>query len=214
LGLELFFCGRQYEQKAMVSASIAIPIIKEGEFVMKHFYLPLSLLALLIVFLIGTGLISGEEKKMPFGGEKDVAFAENIWMAMKGYEQWPMRSGFYQGTSPHGKVLRLYYNMVNVDDQPYHVIVKDNFGGQEATVKNAAKAPNEYLAAVTIMVQRRPGYDPDNNNWFWAKYLADGSLDKNAKGMKLAGRVAKGMNAGCIACHAKAGDNDYVFTND
>ena len=54
-------------------------------------------------------------------------------------------------------------------------------------------------------------YDPDNQNWFWAKYLPNGSLDKNPKGMQLAGRVAKGADAGCIACHAGADGGDYMF---
>jgi hypothetical protein len=62
-----------------------------------------------------------------------------------------------------------------------------------------ANHPNQYLGAITVMYQRKEGYDPENNNWFWAKYKPDGSLDKNPKGMALAGRVAKGMPQGCIA---------------
>ncbi len=46
------------------------------------------------------------------------------------------------------------------------------------------------------------------------KYLPDGALDKNPKGMSLAGRVGKGADAGCIACHLGAGGEDYVFTTD
>ena len=30
----------------------------------------------------------------------------------------------------------------------------------------------------------------------------------------MAGRVAKGMDMGCIACHKGAKDDDYVFVND
>ncbi len=30
----------------------------------------------------------------------------------------------------------------------------------------------------------------------------------NPKGMKLAGRVAKGMDQGCIACHRSVGGDD------
>ena len=61
---------------------------------------------------------------------------------------------------------------------------------------------------------KRPGYDPDNKDWFWAKYLPDGSLDKNPAGMQLAGMVAKGKPAGCIACHTAAPGGDMVFTSD
>lgn len=156
----------------------------------------------------------GESKDMPFGGDKDVEFARSIWTAMEDYQEWPMRSGFYPGESPHGKVLRMYYNLVNVNGNPYHVIVKDNYGGSDATVTKVSDSPDEHLAAVTIMVQKEKGYDPDNDNWFWAKYLKNGELDKNAKGLLLAGRVAKGMNAGCIACHKNAKNGDYLFSND
>jgi len=168
----------------------------------------------IMLFSLSLLLVSAEKDDKPFGGEKDVEFAMDVWKAMKGYQDWVMVSDFYPGQSPHGKVLKLYYNVVNVDGKPYHTIVKDNFGGEDATVENVSMSPEEYLAAVTIMVQMDDGYDPENKNWFYAKYLPDGSLDKNAKGMKLAGRVAKGMNAGCIACHKSAKQNDFLFTND
>ena len=64
------------------------------------------------------------------------------------------------------------------------------------------------------MFQRAEGYDPENQNWYWAKYLADGSLDRNEQGMQLAGRVAKGADQGCIACHSGAPGDDYLYTFD
>ena len=104
--------------------------------------------------------------------------------------------------------------MVQVDGMPYHVVIKDNFGGEGATLEAVARSPKEYLAAVTIMVQRKLGYDPENNDWFWVKFNADGSIAKNDGGMMLAGRVAKGMPKGCIACHSSAEGEDYLFFND
>ena len=71
--------------------------------------------------------------------------------------------------------------------------------------------PAKHLGAITVMFRREAGYDDDNADWFWAKFLPDGSLDKNAMGGSLAGRVAKGMDTGCIACHS--GEDDYVFPN-
>jgi hypothetical protein len=133
---------------------------------------------------------------------------------MKNYENWPMKSGYYPGQSPHGQFLRLFYNLVNVDGKPYHVIVKDNYGGEGATMETVSASPQEYLAAVTIMLQRETGYDPDNDNWFWVKYGPDGGILKNPNGMALAGRVAKGSDSGCISCHANAEDGDYLFSND
>ena len=64
------------------------------------------------------------------------------------------------------------------------------------------------------MLQREAGYDDDNDNWFWVKYAPDRSVMSNPKGMKLSGRVAKGMPAGCISCHLSADDGDYLFFND
>ena len=58
-----------------------------------------------------------------------------------------------------------------------------------------------------------PFYDAENADWFWVKYKADGSLDVNPKGALLAGRVVKGGDKGCIACHKGAGP-DMLFTRD
>ena len=64
------------------------------------------------------------------------------------------------------------------------------------------------------MLQREPGYDADNQNWFWVKYAPDGNIEKNPAGKRLAGRVAKGAPKGCISCHLQAGGNDYLYSND
>jgi hypothetical protein len=42
--------------------------------------------------------------------------------------------------------------------------------------------------------------------------VPDGSLDQNPQGMQLAGRVAKGVNRGLIACHTGAPGRDDLFT--
>ncbi len=72
--------------------------------------------------------------------------------------------------------------------------------------------PAKHLGAISVMFRREAGYDDDNQDWFWVKYLPDGSLYNNAMGGSLAGRIAKGMDAGCIACHSA--EDDYVFTSD
>ena len=153
-------------------------------------------------------------QEKPFGTDADVEFAKKTWEAMEDYESWPMASGFYEGRSPHGAFLRVYYNMVTIDGTPYHIIVKDNYRGEGATMEDVKNAPDEHLASVTIMLEREEGYDPDNQNWFWVKYAPDGSIMSNPKGMAMAGKVAKGSDKGCISCHANAKDNDYLFSND
>jgi hypothetical protein len=177
----------------------------------SSFFVPV--LVIVISLAANVVLFSGEGDK-PFGGEKDIEFAKATWEAIKGHENWIIKSDFYVGNSPHGKFLRTYFSLVNIGGKTYHVVIKDNYGGEGATLETVGKRPDKYLVAVTVMVQRENGYDPEDNNWFWAKYKPDGSLDKNEKGMQLAGRVAKGMNAGCISCHSAAQGKDFFFTND
>ena len=41
------------------------------------------------------------------------------------------------------------------------------------------------------------------------KFAPNGEIMTNEKGRKLAGRVAKGMTKGCIACHSNAGGERF-----
>ena len=59
--------------------------------------------------------------------------------------------------------------------------------------------PDKILGAVTVMY-RVKGYDPEAGDWFWAKYKADGSIEK------------EGKVAGCIGCHTASIGNDWIFT--
>ena len=155
-----------------------------------------------------------EMMEMPFGGEADVAFAGALWTAIDGYDSWLLQSEIMPGKSPHGMFIRMYYNIVTVDGVAYHVVVKDNYGGEGVTLDMVKAAPADYLMAVTPMVQREAGYDADNNDWYWVKYAPDGTVGMNDMDVALAGRVAKGMPMGCISCHVNAGDGDYLFLND
>jgi len=109
-------------------------------------------------------------------------------------------------------MLETFYSEATVNGYTGAVVLKRNFGPEGVTTDQVMAEPGKHLGAITVMFQREAGYDSDNNDWFWVKYLPDGSLDKNPKGMKLAGRVAKGMDVGCIACHSN--EDDYLFTTD
>ena len=153
----------------------------------------------------------------PFGGPKSAAFAKNLWTALEKADfvgKGQIRVKPYEGTEPHGFVLESIDATVVVDGRKGRVVVKRNYGpkgvGVDAVEANRAK----HLAAVTVMFKREKGYDADNMDWFWAKYKKDGSIDKNPKGAMLVGRVAKGMDAGCIACHKNAPGEDMVFVFD
>lgn len=153
----------------------------------------------------------------PFGGPGSVEYSQQLWSALTeaglaGPDA--LMSKPYQGQHPHGAVLDTFERDLTVDGHTGTVIVKRNYGGEGISVSGVANDPDKWLKAVTVMYRREKGYDPDNQDWFWAKYLPDGSLDKNPKGMALAGRVAKGMDAGCIACHSGAPGGDLVYNHD
>ena len=147
--------------------------------------------------------------KPPFGNHADVAFAKEMWEKLhaKGYDA--LHANLYVGGPPHGKVREVIEGII--DGQL--VIAKTNYGGGGVSIEAVKKDPNAFLKAVTIMV-KRPGYDPDDKDWFWAKYKPDGSIFTNDKGMKLVGKVAKGMPVGCISCHASASGSDFVFSHN
>ena len=62
--------------------------------------------------------------------------------------------------------------------------MKNNYGGDGVSEQTVANDPGGNLGAVTVMYKREGGYDPDNADWFWAKYKPDGSLDVNPKGAR------------------------------
>lgn len=114
------------------------------------------------------------------------------------YQQWsffPGKTELYQGKHPHGALLTTYVNDFALNGIKAKVgtladgamIVKENY------------MPDKKLAAVTVMY-RVDGYDPDAGDWFWAKYKADGSIEK------------EGKVGGCIGCHAAVINNDWIFT--
>jgi len=151
----------------------------------------------------------------PFGTDADAAYAAELWMQMvdaKLAGDGAVMSFPYEGVAPHGMMLETFYSQATVNGHTGRLIVKRNYGPEGVTIDNVLADPGKHLGAVTVMFQREDGYDADNQNWFWVKYLPDGSLDKNPKGMMLAGRVAKGADQGCIACHS--GVDDYIFTTD
>lgn len=104
-----------------------------------------------------------------------------------------------------------------MDDHEGVVMVKKNYAGEgdlDALKAGVLNQPETNLASITVMFQRKEGYDPDHTNWYWANFQPSGKLEKNPKGMSLAGRVAKGADKGCIGCHSAAPGKGHVFTHD
>jgi hypothetical protein len=114
------------------------------------------------------------------------------------YQKWalfPGKDKFYTGKHPHGALLTTYVSEVALAGLNNKVgtladgsiIVKENY------------MPDKTLGAVTVMY-RVKGYDPEAGDWFWAKYKANGSIEK------------EGKVAGCIGCHTAVIANDWIFT--
>jgi hypothetical protein len=171
----------------------------------------------LISALAATGLAGAVmAQDAPFGTDADADYAEQVWTAMEEMNlagEGMLRSFPYEGVAPHGMMLETLYTEASVDGHTGDLIIKRNYGPEGVGTDAVLSDPDKHLGAVTVMFRREAGYDPDNADWFWVKYLPDGSLDKNPKGMRLAGKVAKGADQGCIACHTGAGP-DRVFTTD
>jgi len=159
-----------------------------------------------------------------FGSQAEVEFANSLWKQMKSYRlvgDKAIHSVPYIGIAPHGEILETIDGVFEINTTTYGLprvlrlplIVKKNYGGENVTVEMVANNPNDYLDAVTVMF-KIPGYDYENKDWFWARYDPMGNVLKNPDGIPLAGRVAKGMSTGCIACHSAAPGGDYVFIHD
>ena len=124
----------------------------------------------------------------------------------------------YKGQAPHGAILESITTQLDVGGNflgfgghNSKIVLKRNYGGEGVSIDAVSKDRAKFLKSITVMFKREKGYDPENNDWFWAKYKPDGSLATNPKGMPLAGRVMKGKDKGCIACHSAVKDNDYLY---
>ncbi|TMM54350.1 cytochrome P460 family protein [Sulfitobacter sabulilitoris] len=151
------------------------------------------------------------------GTEADKSYAAELWARMEALGltgDSAIQAFPYQGVEPHGLMLQTFYTRTTIDGHTGALVVKRNYGPEGVSVDEILSNPDDHLGSITVMFQREADYDPETGNWFWAKYLADGTLDQNPAGMALAGLVGKGAEAGCIACHQDAGGGDYLFTTD
>lgn len=147
-----------------------------------------------------------------FGGQEDQDYAAELWQVMADRQlagDDALQAFPYPGTDPHGMMLETFYTDATLDGHSGALVVKRNYGPEGVTVDQVLGDRDEHLASVTVMFRRAEDYAPDTGNWFWAKYLPDGSLDETPDGTPLAG-----MAQGCISCHASAEGDDYLFTTN
>ena len=174
-----------------------------------------SLFAVLASLLCITLPAQAEPK--PYGDPASIEYAEDLWVFMEdnrlagnnAISTYP-----YKGFPPHGIVLELLELPIAFKGTMGHLIIKRNYGGDGLSIEEVINNPKAYLKSISIMFQRDKDYDPENNNWFYARYNKDGTLSASKKGTKMAGRLAKGMSGGCIACHSSADGGDFIFSHD
>jgi len=170
----------------------------------------------LMATLAAASLLGGAALAQTAGTDSDIAYAQAIWDRM---EEMNMAGpgaimGLpYLGGPPHGEMLETFFLTAEIEGEEGLLVIKRNYGPLEVTEDEVLADPEGHLGAVTIMFQR-PDYDAEHDDWFYAKYLPDGSLDMNPAGMALAGAVGRDLSGGCIACHIGAGGDDYLFTTD
>ena len=111
------------------------------------------------------------------------------------WELWPGKGEKYEGGEPHGMLLTTYLNPAAYDA----LDGKDGVMPNGAILVKENYTPESNYAANTVM-HKMSGYNPDHNDWFWLKVLADGTVEK------------EGMVEGCQNCHGEVRDNDYVWT--
>lgn len=154
----------------------------------------------LVIFLVSIflGCVGKEEPKEELAPDGKVLY--NYITKVNNYKnwnKWPGTVELYAKSpgSPHGDFLTTY-----VDNRALSAIEgKKGKMEQDSIVVKENYDSNKKLDALTVMFKEE-GYNPQHGDWFWAKYAADGTIQ------------AEGKFQGCIDCHGKKDDNDYLFT--
>lgn len=153
-----------------------------------------SWLLMVVLIVVVPAAACGETALPGTNGNAVIAYLDDV-NYQESWDLWPGLGEKYQGDEPHGMLLTTYVNAKaleavnsNASSMPDGaIIVKENY------------TPAGVLAATTVMY-KKSGYDSEHNDWFWLKYLADGTIEK------------QGKVEGCQNCHGDVKDNDYVWT--
>ena len=138
-------------------------------------------------------------------------FADSLWRFIvrqqSPYTKWDAVTAKNVETpgigGAHGSNPRIYANptaVQNLSSPPQgSIFVIDDYAEDGKTRNN-----------VSIMY-RAKGTDPEHNDWYWLRYLPNGSIAR--AGSTQGARPIAGKVTSCIECHEKAGGKDLVFSN-
>ncbi len=113
------------------------------------------------------------------------------------WSMWPGKEAMYPGQEPHGALLTTYVN------EPALRAIEERSGQMPngAIIVKENYTPERQLAGVTVMY-KKTGFAPEAGDWFWLKYSPEGQIEE------------EGQVQGCIGCHSRAANNDYLFTGN
>ncbi len=135
------------------------------------FWIPLLVLMLDATAVAACG--GSDEPELPGATAASVlAYLEEVDY-QESWELWPGRGEKYQGGDPHRMLLGTYLNPAAYDALGDKAGVMPN----GAIILKENYTPEGDLAANTVMY-KKPGYDPDHNDWFWLKVLTNGTGEK------------------------------------
>ncbi len=156
---------------------------------------PALALALMAAMLAGVAACSADrELPIPDGAAlyRYITEEDNY----RAWRMWPGRGELYPGSAPHGAFLTTY-----VTDAA-HSAVQDKTGSipQGSIIVKENYTADKELSSFTVMYKVMD-FNPAENDWFWAKFLPGGGIE------------AEGRVQGCIDCHGKRRDNDFIYTS-
>ncbi len=152
-----------------------------------------AVLGVLTLILVMAACAGSDEPELPDTTSASLlAYLEEVdYQNNEDWQLFPGSTEKYAGVDPHGMLLTTYVNTAAFEaieagetSPSGSILVKENY------------TPEGVLAATTTMYKSE-GYNPEHNDWYWLKELADGTIEK------------EGMVKGCQDCHIDV--RDYIF---
>ena len=128
----------------------------------------------------------------------DEELTTEAWEAIQGYASWGQVDpwiGIQPSGRAHGAYVQNWFN--DAAEANHGGTIPD---GGIAVKENYETADGREPIAIFVMYKVE-GYDPDNGDWFYARYAPDGTVD------------VAGQDAGsCAGCHNDGADVDRLLT--